>query len=101
MQAAVWAMDHFDTSLRGCHFTLFTDHRPLEKLGKVHTKTLSRLQEAMLTYDFEITYKKGSEMPADFLLRNVVSSKSFNNKDLKEGQKQDPLLKALYYFLIL
>ena len=42
MQAAILAMEHFDTHLRGRHFTLFTDHRPLEKLGKVHTKTLNR-----------------------------------------------------------
>src|SRR5574343_611186 len=38
MQAAVWAMDHFDINLRGKHFLLYTDHKPLEKLGKVHTK---------------------------------------------------------------
>ena len=58
MQAALWGMDHFDTYLRGCPFVLFTDHRPLEKLGAVHTKTLNRLQEAMGRYDFEIVYKK-------------------------------------------
>jgi hypothetical protein len=63
MQAAIWGMEHFSTYLRGRKFTLYTDHRPLEKLGKVHTKTLNRLQEAMNTFDFEIIYKKGSEMP--------------------------------------
>ena len=47
MQAALWGMDHYDTYLRGQPFILFTDHRPLEKLGKVHFKTLNRLQEAM------------------------------------------------------
>ena len=57
MQAAIWAMENFDTHLHGRHFTLFTDHQPLEKLGKVHTKTLNQLQEAMLTFDFEIVYK--------------------------------------------
>ena len=61
MQAAIWAMEHFDTHLPGRHFKLFMVHWPLEKLGKVHTKTLNRLQEAMLTFDFEIVYKKGSE----------------------------------------
>ena len=79
MQAAIWAMEHFDTHLRGQHFMLLLDNRPLEKLGEVHTKTLNRLQEAMLTFDFEIVYKKGSEMPADFLSRNmVVDSISFD-----------------------
>ena len=36
MDAAVWAMKHFETHL-GKHFVLFTDHKPLETLGKVHT----------------------------------------------------------------
>jgi len=62
MQAAVWAMEHFSTYLIGKHFTLFTDHKPLEKLGKVHTQTFNQLQEIMNAYNFEIMYKKGSEM---------------------------------------
>jgi hypothetical protein len=37
MQAAIWGMEHFETYLRGKHFILYTDHKPLEKLGKVHT----------------------------------------------------------------
>ena len=35
-----------------------------------HKKTLNRLTLAMLDIDFEIRYKKGSEMPADFLSRS-------------------------------
>jgi hypothetical protein len=54
MQAAIFGMEHFGNHLKGRHFTLFTDHKPLEKLGKVHTKTLYRLQEIMNIYDFEI-----------------------------------------------
>ena len=98
MQASLWGMKHFEAYLRGRHFTLFTDHRPLEKLGAVHNKTLNRLQEAMLEFDFEIVYKKGSEMPADFLSRNVVNA--ISTKDLRSGQKDDPKLRALYEFLI-
>lgn len=71
MHAAVWGMEHFSHHLKGQRFLLFTDHKPLEKLGKVHTKTLYRIQEAMMEYDFEIFYKKGEEMPADFLSRNI------------------------------
>ena len=100
MQAGVWAMDHFDTYLRGRHFTWYTDHKPLEKLGKVHTKTLNRVQEAMLKYDFEIVYKKGSEMPADFLSRNAVDTIRFNNQTIREGQQQDASLVAMYNFLM-
>ena len=100
MQAAIWGMDHFSTNLRGRHFTLYTDHKPLEKLGKVHTKTLNRLQEIMNTYDFEIVYKKGSEMPADFLSRNVVASISLENTELAKFQEQDPFLLQLRKFLL-
>jgi hypothetical protein len=100
MQAAIWGMDHFSTYLKGRHFTLFSDHKPLEKLGKVHTRTLNRLQEAMNTFDFEIMYKKGSEMPADFLSRNVIDSISCNNEEIQQEQQKDPLIKALKNYLL-
>jgi hypothetical protein len=52
----------------------------------------------MLKYDFEIIYQKGSEMPADFLSRNVVSqlrqkrinSLQFENQDFKLEQDKEP-----------
>jgi hypothetical protein len=100
MQAAIWGMDHFSTYLKGRHFTLFSDHKPLEKLGKVHTRTLDRLQEAMNTFDFEIVYKKGSEMPADFLSRNVIDSISWNNEEIQQEQQKDPLIKAIKNYLL-
>ncbi len=93
-------MEHFGTYLRGRNFTLFTDHRPLEKLGKVHTKTLNRLQEIMNTYDFDIVYKKGTEMPADYLSRNLVSAISWEASQSQQAQAADPLLKALKQFLL-
>ena len=53
MQAAIWAMEHFD---------------------------------------FEIVYKKGSEMPADFLSRNlVVDSISFDEDRIRDEQMLDRL----------
>ena len=99
MQSAIWGMEHFDTYLKGRHFTLYTDHKPLEKLGKVHTKTLNRLQEAMNIYDFKIVYKKGDEMPADFLSRNTIESISWKNEDLFTSQQKDELIRDLYRFL--
>jgi len=67
--AAVWGMEIFNEYLRGKQFVLFTDHKPLEKLGHLHTKTLNRLQTALLEHDFVIQYKKGTHIPADYLSR--------------------------------
>ena len=100
MQGAIWGMEHFSTYLKGRHFSLFTDHKPLEKLGKVHTRTLNRLQEVMNEYDFEIFYKKGSEMPADFLSRNVVGAISWDNEEFQKAQDQDPVCKAIKAYLL-
>jgi hypothetical protein len=74
MAAIMWAMEHFDTYLRGRTFTVYSDHKPLEAHSKRHEKTLSRLQEEYTRWNFNIVYKKGSEMPADYLSRNVVES---------------------------
>ncbi len=71
MQAEIFGMETFEVHLKGRHFKLFTDHKPLEKLGKVHTKTLNRLQQMMNVFSFEVIYKKGDEMPADFVSRII------------------------------
>jgi hypothetical protein len=58
MQAAIFGMETFEVHLKGQPFKLFTDHKPVEKLGKVHTKTLNRLQQMMNLFSFKIIYKK-------------------------------------------
>ena len=88
MDAAVWAMRHFETFLLGRHFVLMTDHKPLETLGSVHTRTFNRLQLAMIDFDFEITYKKGSEMPADYLSRNHVDSLTLDDSTIRTAQEK-------------
>ena len=100
MQAAIWGMEHFETYLRGKHFILYSDHKPLEKLGKVHTRTFNRLQELMNEFDFEICYKKGSEMPADFLSRNAVDAIDFDMPSLAKFQDDDVILKQLKNYLL-
>ena len=100
MHAAVWGMEHFSHHLKGQRFLLFTDHKPLEKLGKVHTKTLYRIQEAMMEYDFEIFYKKGDEMPADFLSRNICSLiPELSLENISRLQKLDPQLKTVINYV--
>ena len=89
MQAMVWGMDHFDTYLRGRKFTVFTDHKPLETLTKRQDKTMNRLTEAFLKYNFDIKYKKGSEMPADFLSRNAIDAVGIFDQNWITAQEQD------------
>jgi hypothetical protein len=67
--AAVWGMDHFNEYLKGKKFILYIDHKPLEKLGHLHSKTMNRFQTAFLEHDFIIQYKKGSDIPEDYLSR--------------------------------
>jgi hypothetical protein len=40
---------------------LFTDHKPMEKLGTMHKRTLNRLQVLMMEYDFTMLYQQGCD----------------------------------------
>ena len=51
-------------------------------------------------YNFEIMYKKGSEMPADYLSRNVVAAVNWEQDKLVKAQGQDNLICALKNFLL-
>jgi hypothetical protein len=61
------AMNYFENYLRGRQYTVFPHHKPLEIQSKHHYQTRNRLTKAFLKYDFEISYKNGSKMHADFL----------------------------------
>jgi hypothetical protein len=100
MQAAIFGMETFEVHLKGRQFKLFTDHKPLEKLGKVHTKTLNRLQQMMNLFSFEIIYKKGEEMPADFLSRNAVDAISSDLNNFAQEQNKDEILKHIRLYLL-
>jgi transposase InsO family protein len=99
MLACCWGIDHFEVYLRGRKFVIYSDHRPLEKLSCVHTKTLNRLQEKMNNFDFIIQYKKGSEMPADFLSRNALEEINVFTPDLPLLQARDEFANAVIEFL--
>jgi hypothetical protein len=103
--AAVWGMDHFNEYLKGKKFILFTDHKPLEKLGHLHSKTMNRFQTALLEHDFVIQYKKGSDMPADYLSRLPASSDepisaAFDpfQTNLPELQREEPYILNIHHF---
>ncbi len=100
MQAAIFGMETFEVHLKGRHFKLFTNYKLLEKLGKVHTKTLNRLHQMMNLFSFEVIYKKGDKMPADFLSRNAVDAIQFDLRAYAKEQNKDDILRNLRLYLL-
>jgi hypothetical protein len=92
MTRCLWGIDHLKYYLKGQPFFLLTDHQPLVGLRKVHKKTYNRLTKAMKEYNFQMIYKKGEEMPADYLSRNVVSSIVWSDAELLNEQEADEVL---------
>ena len=100
LAAAAWAIDNFAVYLRGRKFTLYTDHKPLETLSTVHTKTLNRLQQQLLEFDFDIRYKEGKENTvAGALSRNTVEALDDESGTMRQAQTADPLCGGVREFL--
>ncbi len=81
------------------------DHKPLEKLGHLHSKTMNRFQTALLEHDFIIQYKKGSDMPADYLSRlpattsePIIAAFDPFQTDLAELQREEPFAQNILYY---
>jgi hypothetical protein len=77
-------------------------------MGHLRTKTMNRLQAALLVHDFVIQYKKGAIMPADYLSRQpsantdkiVEINECFDPflPDLRALQKADKSLQNMNHF---
>lgn len=75
LAAATFGIEHFYTHLVGRRFTLFTDHKPLEKLTLRQTRTLQRLQQLMMEHDFDVQYIPGKQnILGDWASRHVTST---------------------------
>ena len=79
---------------------MFADHKPLETLSTVHTKTLNRLQQQLLEFDFDIRYKDGKENTvAGALSRNTVAAVNDESGTMRVAQTADALCGGIREFL--
>ena len=122
--AVVWACEHFHLYLFGSHFTVTSDHKPLEGIfNKPTSHTNARIERWNLrlqSYDFTLRYKPGDGNPADFLSRHPVSPamtktkhektvadeyvsflidhdipKAMTKKEISEATRRDPTLQTV------
>ena len=101
--AASWAIDHYYVYLKGSKFKLLVDHRPMETLSTIHTKTLNRLQQQMSEYTFIIEYRPGKDnQVADALSRNpvtaveAIAAMGLDDNRLKELQRKDDFCRQYF-----
>ena len=100
LAACVWGIQHFHTYTYGPRFTLCTDHKPIESLSKIHTKTLNRLHELMNQYDFVVEYKKGVDNTvADFLSRNAIAALQVSVDEMLRLQSTDEAVQEIVAYL--
>jgi len=53
----------------------------------------------MNLFSFEVIYKKGDEMPADFLSRNAIDPIKFDLSTYTKEQNKDDILRSLCLYL--
>ena len=84
-----WGIEHFHLYIYGSHFTLITDHKPLEIIyGNVNSKPPARIERLVLRlqrYSFSVLYKPGKNNPADFLSRHP-SSESISRQAVMDDE---------------
>ena len=87
---SVWVMDHYNVYLKGKHFLLYTDNKPITKLNTVHTITLNGLNKSIKQFDFNILPLQGNKLPANFKSNNLVNMINCDNNKWRKIQNQEP-----------
>ena len=90
LDAAVFGLESFRHFLVGPKkFYLYSDHKPLQGcINKANVRTLNRLQQAMLEFNFEYKYLEGHKHPADFLSRYAVYQDKDKQIDMVQTRNQ-------------
>jgi len=93
LRAVVYGLETFHHHVFGRQFTVYTDHKPLSNLSRVHTKTLNRLHEEMLKYNFDVKHIPGPDNAvADYLSRSAETRTTTEAVELDQvanAQSQD------------
>ena len=107
--AIVEAIKHFDMFLAGAPFVVHTDHRPLSYLQalKEPRGRLARWMLFLNSYEFDIQYKPGVDIPhADALSRGraervmtTVLEPRWPPEVLREAQEKDPVIGRVLYLV--
>ena len=104
--AIVWAVRKFRHYLIGAHFTVRTDHKPLEwlessKTSKSRSQRLEHWSLELRAFDFDIIHLPGcNNLNADALSRRPIAVVGITNpiseEKLATAQKSDSTLSVIY-----
>jgi len=95
LTAATFGIEQFHVYLYDTPFTLVCDHKPMEKLSTVHTRTLLRLQEKMNEYTFTIRYLKGEDNVVADALSRAPEVCELHQAAFRRQQQRDDLCKRV------
>ena len=101
--AVTWACEHIDLYLRGLlHFTVITDHKPLETIWKKPRPPLriERWGLRLQPYKMSIKYRPGNENIADYMSRHPMLENAMSQEEDMAEQyvnfvASETLLKAM------
>ncbi|KAI4293299.1 hypothetical protein PAPHI01_2573 [Pancytospora philotis] len=88
--AVVWAIRQLDYVLRGRRFSVITDHKALEVIrtkDDFGNARMHRWLDAIQGYDFDITYRKGSEMHSADALSRIHENSPIDPTDTKSSDE--------------
>ena len=106
--AILQGIKKFSYYLKGCHFQVYTDHRPLvgifkKPLQDIENARLLRFKEALSSYSFSVQWVEGkTHMVADFLSRNPVfhpheeEEEVESNGNLCQRVQEDPIFQSIF-----